>query len=403
MKKNTFKEQFDVISQNVHEIIPEYELKQKLKDSIDNQIPLNIKLGCDPSRPDLHLGHSVVLNKLKEFQDFGHNIILVIGDFTAMIGDPTGRNKTRPQISIEETKVNAETYITQVSKILNIEKTRVVFNSQWLNKLNFKNLIDLSSKFTVAQFLERDDFSKRYKSGKPISLHEFMYPLAQAYDSVYLRADVELGGTDQKFNLLLARTLQKEFDLGQQVTITLPLLEGTDGKEKMSKSYDNYIAFTDTPKDMYGKILSIPDELILKYFTLVLNLSSKEIEDYKIMLKMDKISYRDLKRKLAREIITIYYNKKFASSAENNFDQIFVKKSIPDDIPEYKLAENLKLVDFVIDTKSFKSKGEIKRLIKQGAVKVDDNVIMDIHYELVHGSDYVIKLGKRIFIKALSN
>ena len=403
MKKNTFKEQFDIISQNVHEIIPEYELKQKLKDSIDNQIPLNIKLGCDPSRPDLHLGHSVVLNKLKEFQDFGHNIILVIGDFTAMIGDPTGRNKTRPQISIEETKVNAETYITQVSKILNIEKTRVVFNSQWLNKLNFKNLIDLSSKFTVAQFLERDDFSKRYKSGKPISLHEFMYPLAQAYDSVYLRADVELGGTDQKFNLLLARTLQKEFDLGQQVTITLPLLEGTDGKEKMSKSYDNYIAFTDTPEDMYGKILSIPDELILKYFTLVLNLSSKEIEDYKIMLKMDKISYRDLKRKLAREIITIYYNKKFASSAENNFDQIFVKKSIPDDIPEYKLAENLKLVDFVIDTKSFKSKGEIKRLIKQGAVKVDDNVIMDIHYELVHGSDYVIKLGKRIFIKALSN
>ena len=267
-----YKEQYNIISKNAVEIIPEDELMSKLKSSYENKLPLNIKLGCDPSRPDLHIGHSVVLNKLKDFQDLGHNVILVIGDFTAMIGDPTGRNKTRPQISIEETYENSKTYIQQVSKILNIEQTRIVYNSKWLNEINFTKVIELSSKFTVAQFLERDDFSKRYKSGKPISLHEFMYPLAQAYDSVYLRADVEIGGTDQKFNLLLARSLQKEYDMSPQVTISMPLIEGTDGIEKMSKSYDNYVAFNDSPKDMYGKILSIPDILILKYFSLVVNI-----------------------------------------------------------------------------------------------------------------------------------
>jgi len=260
----SYKEQYNIICNNVAEIIPDNELINKLKKSLKNNIPLNIKLGCDPSRPDLHIGHSVVLNKLKEFQDLGHNIILVIGDFTAMIGDPTGRNKTRPQISIEETYKNSLTYIQQVSKILDIEKTRIVYNSKWLNEISFSKIIELCSRFTVAQFLERDDFSKRYKNGKPISLHELMYPLAQAYDSVFLRADIEIGGTDQKFNLLLGRSLQKEYDMSQQVTITMPLLEGTDGKDKMSKSYDNYIAFNDTANEMYGKVLSIPDILIIK-------------------------------------------------------------------------------------------------------------------------------------------
>ena len=272
-----YKDQYNIITNNAVEIIPDDEFVSRLKTSYENKLPLNIKLGCDPSRPDLHIGHSVVLNKLKDFQDLGHNVILVIGDFTAMIGDPTGRNKTRPQISIEETYENSKTYINQVSKILNIEKTRVVYNSKWLNNLNFSKVVELSSKFTVAQFLERDDFSKRYKAGKPISLHEFMYPLAQAYDSVYLRSDVEIGGTDQKFNLLLARSLQKEYDLTPQIAITMPLLEGTDGVDKMSKSYNNYIAFNDTPDDLYGKILSIPDSLILKYFSLVVNVSSKEV------------------------------------------------------------------------------------------------------------------------------
>jgi len=397
----SYKEQYNIILNNTVEILPDNELIDKLKKSCENKLPLNIKLGCDPSRPDLHIGHSVVLNKLKDFQDLGHNVILVIGDFTAMIGDPTGRNKTRPQISLEETYENSKTYINQVSKILNIEKTRVVYNSKWLNELNFTKLVNLSSKFTVAQFLERDDFSKRYKDGKPISLHEFMYPLAQAYDSVYLRSDIEIGGTDQKFNLLLARALQKEYDLSPQITITMPLIEGTDGVDKMSKSYNNFIAFNDTPDDMYGKILSIPDELILKYFSLVVNLLPKELADYKLMLKMNKINNRDLKRKLAREIIKIYYNEKISSQAELNFDRIFIKKDIPEDIPTFKLSGEMKLVDIIYDSKTVQSKSEIKRLIKQGAVKINDLTILDISHVISNDSDTIIKVGKRRFVKAV--
>ena len=395
-------EQIDIISKNVVEILPESSLEKKIKKSIDNNIPLNIKLGCDPSRPDLHIGHSVVLNKLKDFQDLGHNIILVIGDFTAMIGDPTGRNKTRPQISLKETHDNAQTYIKQVSKILNIEKTRVVYNSKWLNEISFTKVIELCSKFTVAQFLEREDFSNRYKGGKPISLHEFMYPLAQAYDSVYLRADIEIGGTDQKFNLLLGRQLQKEYNMSQQVTLTMPLLEGTDGVDKMSKSYNNYIAFNDSPNDMYGKILSIPDNLLLKYYLLVANISTQEIEDYKLLLKMDKISYRDLKRKLARDIIKIYYNEKFASQAEINFDKIFIKKDIPDDIPIYKMSMSEKIVDVIHNSNLVNSKSEIKRLIKQGAVKINEETVSDIQLTIDSNKEVVVKIGKRKFLKIIS-
>ena len=395
-------EQIDIISKNVVEILPESSLEKKIKKSIDNNIPLNIKLGCDPSRPDLHIGHSVVLNKLKDFQDLGHNIILVIGDFTAMIGDPTGRNKTRPQISLKETHDNAQTYIKQVSKILNIEKTRVVYNSKWLNEISFTKVIELCSKFTVAQFLEREDFSNRYKGGKPISLHEFMYPLAQAYDSVYLRADIEIGGTDQKFNLLLGRQLQKEYNMSQQVTLTMPLLEGTDGVDKMSKSYNNYIAFNDSPNDMYGKILSIPDNLLLKYYLLIANISTQEIEDYKLLLKMDKISYRDLKRKLARDIIKIYYNEKFASQAEINFDKIFIKKDIPDDIPIYKMSMSEKIVDVIHNSNLVNSKSEIKRLIKQGAVKINEETVSDIQLTIDSTKEVVVKIGKRKFLKIIS-
>jgi len=398
----SYKEQYNIICNNVAEIIPDNELINKLKKSLKNNIPLNIKLGCDPSRPDLHIGHSVVLNKLKEFQDLGHNIILVIGDFTAMIGDPTGRNKTRPQISIEETYKNSLTYIQQVSKILDIEKTRIVYNSKWLNEISFSKIIELCSRFTVAQFLERDDFSKRYKNGKPISLHELMYPLAQAYDSVFLRADIEIGGTDQKFNLLLGRSLQKEYDMSQQVTITMPLLEGTDGKDKMSKSYDNYIAFNDTANEMYGKVLSIPDQLILKYFLLVANYTIQEVEDFKLMLKMDKINNRDLKRKLAREIVKIYYNDKKSSQAELNFDKIFIKKDIPENIPTFKVNNNDKIVDIIFNSNVVQSKSEIKRLINQGAVKIDDAPVTNIHFVVSLSTDSaIIKIGKRRFLKIL--
>ena len=393
------KDQFDILTSNIEEVLPKDKFLDKLNKSHKNNIPLNIKLGCDPSRPDLHIGHSVVLNKLKQFQDLGHNIILVIGDFTAMIGDPTGRNKTRPQIDIKETKNNSKTYINQVSKILDISKTKIVYNSKWLNDINLSKLISLSSKFTLAQFLERDDFSKRYKNGLPISLHEFMYPLAQAYDSVYLRSDIEIGGTDQKFNLLLARDLQKEFNMEPQIALTMPLIEGTDGVEKMSKSYDNYIAFNDSPNDMYGKVLSIPDSLIFKYFKYVSNLSLKEINDYDLSLKSDKINHRDLKRKLAREIVSIYYDDIAASQAEENFDVVIVNKGIPKDVKEVAIENNIKLVDFLFNYNLVASKGEAKRLIKQSAVKVNDDVVSDIHLNLEISKTYTIKVGKRRFIK----
>jgi len=392
-------DQLSIISRGVEEILPENELIDKLSQSYKNNIPLNVKLGCDPSRPDLHLGHSVVLKKLRDFQDLGHNAILVIGDFTAMIGDPTGRNKTRPQIDIKDTKINAKTYIKQASKILDIDKLKIIYNSEWLSSLDFIKIVKLCSNFTVAQFLERDDFNKRYKGNVPISIHEFMYPLAQAYDSVMLRSDIELGGTDQKFNLLLGRALQKQHEMSQQITISLPLIEGTDGVHKMSKSYDNYIAFNDPPNDMYGKILSLPDSLIFKYFELVTNSTIKEIKDYKLLLKTDKITHRDLKRKLAREIVSIYYNEDKAILSEENFDKIFVKKSIPDNIPEIEINKESKLIDILLEHNLVKSKGEAKRLITQSAVRVNDEVVEDIQYKISIGSNLIIKVGKRRFIK----
>ena len=396
---NDIDKQIAIIKRGTEEILPENILEKKIQKSINNKIPLNIKLGCDPSRPDLHLGHSVVLKKLRDFQDLGHNAILVIGDFTAMIGDPTGRNKTRPQVSLEETKHNAKTYLEQAAKILDIKKLKIVYNSDWLNKLDFAKIIELNSKFTVAQFIERDDFNKRYKSGEPISLHEFMYPLAQAYDSVILRADIELGGTDQKFNLLLGRSMQKEYDLNQQLIITLPLLEGLDGKNKMSKSYDNYIAFNDSEIDMYGKTMSIPDDLIIKYFKLTTNVSLKEIKDLELMLNTQKINHRDLKRKLAREIVSLYYDDKAASIAEQHFDNVIVNKGVPDDIEETSIAQESLLIDFLLLNGLVSSKGEGKRLLKQSAIKINDKVVKDIQLVLKLDTEYVIKVGKRRFIK----
>ena len=396
---NDIDKQIAIIMRGIEEILPENILEKKIQKSINNKIPLNVKLGCDPSRPDLHLGHSVVLKKLRDFQDIGHNAILVIGDFTAMIGDPTGRNKTRPQVSLEETKHNAKTYLEQAAKILDIKKLKIVYNSDWLNKLDFAKIVELNSKFTVAQFIERDDFNKRYKSGEPISLHEFMYPLAQAYDSVILRADIELGGTDQKFNLLLGRSMQKEYDLNQQLIITLPLLEGLDGKNKMSKSYDNYIAFNDSEIDMYGKTMSIPDDLIIKYFKLTTNISLKEIKDLELMLNTQKINHRDLKRKLAREIVSLYYDDKAASIAEQHFDNVIVNKGVPDDIEEASIAQESLLIDFLLLNGLVSSKGEGKRLVKQSAIKINDKVVKDIQLVLKLDTEYVIKVGKRRFIK----
>ena len=392
-------EQMDIIRSGVEEIIPEAELVKKIEKSISNNEPLKIKCGCDPSRPDLHIGHAVLLRKMRQFQDLGHQAILLIGDFTAMIGDPTGRNKTRPQLTIEDTKLNAKSYIDQASIVLDKSTLDIVYNSDWLGKMDFSDVIKLASKYTVARMLERDDFTKRYGAGVPISLHEFLYPLAQGYDSVHLKADVELGGTDQKFNLLVGRDLQKESGQIPQVVITTMLLEGTDGIEKMSKSYDNYIGLTDSPSDMYGRTLSIPDTLIGKYFEYATTISVESLDDIKKDLSAGKSNPRDLKRQLARKIVQIYHDKDAAQKAESDFDALFIKKDIPDDIPEYALSSTETLVSIMVGNELVSSNGDAKRMIKQGAVKLDDEKISDMFFEVSPDSEKVLKVGKRKFLR----
>jgi tyrosyl-tRNA synthetase len=392
-------EQMDIIRSGVEEIIPETELVKKIEKSIANKEPLKIKCGCDPSRPDLHIGHAVLLRKMRQFQDMGHQAILLIGDFTAMIGDPTGRNKTRPQITIEDTKLNAQSYIDQASIVLDKSTLDIVYNSDWLGRMDFSDVIKLASKYTVARMLERDDFTKRYGGGVPISLHEFLYPLAQGYDSVHLNADVELGGTDQKFNLLVGRDLQKESGQTPQVVITTILLEGTDGVEKMSKSYDNYIGLTDSPSDMYGRTLSIPDALIGKYFEYATTISGQALDIINNDLSEGKSNPRDLKRKLAREIVKIYHDEDAAQKAESDFDALFIKKDIPDDIPEYALSSTETLVSIMVGNNLVSSNGDAKRMIKQGAVKLDDEKVSDMSLEISPGSEKVLKVGKRKFLR----
>ena len=391
--------QWELISRGAEEIIPEKELKQKLEQSINKDTPLIVKLGCDPSRPDLHLGHGVVLRKLRHFQDLGHQAILVIGDFTAMIGDPSQRNKTRPQLTLEETKSNAESYIEQAGQVLNIDSLKIVYNSTWLDAMRFSDVIRLSSHYTVARMLERDDFTKRYKAEIPISIHEFMYPLAQAMDSVELKADVELGGTDQKFNLLVGRDLQREYKQDPQVIITLPLLEGTDGIEKMSKSYGNDIGLTDTPEDMYGKSMSISDEMIEKYFILAADANTKTVSKVKKQLSDSSQNPRDIKRELARAIVQLYHGQNAAKEAEQYFDRVIVNKDAPDEMDQVELSIDTQLIEVVTNEGLTSSKGEARRLIKQGAIRVDNEKITDESHILLKGKEVVIKVGKRRFIQ----
>ena len=395
----TLEDQWSLISRGVEEIIPEDELKKKISKSLENNKPLKIKLGCDPSRPDLHIGHSVVLRKLSHFQQLGHKAILVIGDFTAMIGDPSGRNKTRPQLTIEETKANAETYIDQAAKILDIEELEIVFNSHWLNKMSFSEVIKLCSQYTVARMLERDDFTKRFKSETPISIHEFMYPLAQGMDSVELEADIELGGTDQKFNLLVGRDLQKENGQKPQSIITLPLLEGTDGKDKMSKSYENDIGLMDDPESMYGKTMSIPDELIYKYYSVALDLEESKLLSIKEKLDDKSTNPRDIKRDLAKEVVQMYHGEKKSQEAQAHFEKVIVNKENPDEMDEFKVKNETTIVDLLFDSGLALSRGEAKRLIKQGAVKIDGVKIDKLDYQLHSNENKIIKAGKRRFLK----
>ena len=389
----------DLIKRGVFEIIPEEDLVKKLEHSIKTKKPLNIKLGCDPSRPDLHLGHSVVLRKLRQFQDLGHQATLIIGDFTGMIGDPSGKSKTRPSLTLAETRKNGQSYFEQATKILSSQRVTMQYNSEWLDKMSFADVIRLASKYTVARMLERDDFTIRYKAGEPISVHEFLYPLAQAMDSVAIHADVELGGTDQKFNLLVGRDIQREFGQEPQVTLMMPILVGTDGVEKMSKSLDNYIGVSDTPKDIYGKTLSIPDKLIYQYFELATDVPKKELLEIKKSLDNPNTNPRDIKRTLARTFVRMYHSQEAATAAEEEFDRIFVEKSIPDYIEEFTIIAPMTITVLIAEAKLASSKGEARRLVDQGGVSIDGERVTDPNALLPDKSEFILKVGKRRFLK----
>ncbi len=397
------KEQIDLIKKNTVEIIPEAELEKKIINSSKNNKPLIVKLGCDPSHPHLHIGHSIVLQKLRDFQDLGHKIVLIVGDFTGMIGDPSGRNKTRPTLTLEETRINGKTYVEQATKILSTKNLEIRYNSEWLDAMKFSDVIKLASHYTVARILERDDFEKRFQKDEPISLHELLYPLSQAMDSVAIKSDIELGGTDQKFNLLVGRDIQQAYGQEPQVIITSELLEGTDGIEKMSKSLNNSINFTDSPKDIFGKTMSIPDSLIYKYFKLCTHLSNDELGKIKAALEDKKTNPRDIKVKLGYELVKKYYDEKSADDAKYEFESIFVKKEIPDEMPEFKLpAQDIKLSNLMKNAGIVESTSEAIRLINAGAVSIDGGKISDKDRIISPGKNFILKAGKRKFMKFIN-
>ncbi|MBE6472815.1 MAG: tyrosine--tRNA ligase [Coriobacteriaceae bacterium] len=396
-------EQLHIIASGVDRIVPESALLEKLK----RGEPLNIKLGVDPTAPDIHIGHAVPLRKLRQFQDLGHRVTLIIGDGTALIGDPSGRNSTRPQLTTEQIKHNAQTYVDQAFKVLDPEKTTLVYNSEWLMPLTLEDLLSLTSKFTVARILERDDFHNRYTNNQPISVHEFLYPIMQAYDSVCIKADVELGGSDQLFNLLAGRELMEKMGMEPQVCLTLPLLEGTDGVQKMSKSYGNYIGVTDEPANMFGKVMSIPDEIMVKYFRLASSVPVDEIDAIEKGLAADELHPNKVKRSLARNIVATYYDEEAAKAAEEQFDLVFKQHEIPDDIPEFAadLTPNdegkVYLAKLLHDAGLAPSIGEARRLIDGGGVKVNGEAVAPKAYNvdpaLLQGA--TIQVGKRKFAK----
>lgn len=396
-------EQLHIIASGAETIVPESALLEKLR----RGVPLNIKLGVDPTAPDIHLGHAVPLRKLRQFQDLGHGVTLIIGDGTALIGDPSGRNSTRPQLTSDQIKENAQTYVDQAFKILDPAQTTLRYNSEWLLALNMEGLLKLASNFTVARILERDDFHNRYTSNLPISLHEFLYPLMQAYDSVVIKADVELGGTDQLFNLLAGRELMEKMGMEPQVCLTLPLLEGTDGVQKMSKSYGNYIGLTDEAADMFGKIMSIPDELMVKYYRLASTFTVNEIDEVERGLSAETLHPNKVKRALARNIVEAYHGQDAAITAENQFDLIFKQHAIPDDVPEF-VADltpdgdgNVYLAKLLTTAGLTASATEARRLIDGGGVRVNSEVLAAKSYNvdaaLLKGA--VLQVGKRKFVK----
>lgn len=395
-------EQLRLIEYGVADLLPKEEFIKKLEKSVATQTPLIIKLGLDPTAPDIHLGHTVVLRKLKLFQDLGHQIVIIIGDFTARIGDPTGKSVTRKPLEENDILVNAATYKEQIFKVLDPQKTIIRNNSEWLSKLGFDDVLKLAAKYTVARMLERDDFQKRYSEGRPIGVHEFMYPLMQGYDSIAIKADVEFGGTDQTFNLLMGRHLQSECGDEPQTIITMPILEGLDGVQKMSKSLGNYIGISEDPKEMYGKSMSIPDALMMRYFMLVTDMSIEEQETLTVNLESGAAHPRDTKMKLAHTIVALYHGAAAADEAQEEFVRVFQKHSMPTDIPECKVKpsdEPIWLPKFLTDAGLTASNSDARRSIKQGAVKIDGEKYSGEDEKLLLSEGMIIQNGKRKFIK----
>jgi tyrosyl-tRNA synthetase len=407
-------EQLGLIRRGTAEIVTESELRSKVERSLRTGVPLTVKLGLDPTAPDLHLGHAVVLQKLRDFQQLGHQVVIIIGDFTGMIGDPTGRSETRKPLTRQEIEANAETYRAQLGKVLDMRRTRVEFNSTWLASLKLEDLIRLTATLTVAQMLQREDFSARYAAGRPISLHEFLYPLCQAYDSVALAADVELGGTDQTFNLLVGRDLQRAFDQEPQVAITLPILEGLDGTQKMSKSLGNYVGITESPSEIYGKLMSLPDSLMLRYLTLLTRLTEAEIQEISRALAAERLHPMDAKKRLAYAVTAQYHGEAAAAEAQAAFVRVVQKKELPEKIEEIELLPDPKMggksdgvsghqpICWVIRKAGLvASNSEARRMILQGAVEVDGQRVTDVDYTLQRGRSYLVRVGKRRFKRVI--
>lgn len=395
----------EVLRRGIVEIIEEGELCDRLRQSIKYNRPMRIKAGFDPTTSDLHLGHTVLLRKLRQFQELGHKVIFIIGDFTGRIGDPSGQKEMRKRLSKEEVSRNARTYKRQISKVLDMSKTEVVYNSTWCEKMNFADVLELTSKFSVARILERDDFSERYKKGKYISLLEFLYPVIQGYDSVSVKADVEIGGTDQKFNLLVGRHLQSQFGMEPQIIMTLPILEGTDGVEKMSKSLGNYIPLEGNPKDIFGKIMSIPDEQIIKYFTLLTDVPLDEIKGYRYSMEKGEVNPKDIKMKLGEEILRTYHPEVDTRDISMEFNRIFRDKELPRDIEEITIDRDrinngkIWIVKLLEELGLVQSRSHARRLISQGGVSIDQKKIIDFNIELEVKNGMIIRVGKKNFVK----
>jgi len=400
--KKEFKRQLELISRGAVEILPADEFEKRLKKSIDENKPLRVKQGFDPTAPDIHLGHTVGIRKLKQFQELGHKIVLIIGDYTGLVGDPSGRSATRPQLSYDQIMANAETYQNQFFKILDKSKTEIHYNGEWFAKMNFKEIMELAARFTVARILERDDFEKRFKANSPISIHELFYPLMQAYDSVAIKADVEIGATEQKFNLLTGRELQQDYNIEPQLILTLPVLVGVDGHNRMSKSLGNYIGIDEPASEIFGKIMSIPDNLIYSYFELVTDVGSRALEKIRDDLNDENVNPRDIKMRLGEIVVEMYHSRDEAVRARDEFVRMFRHKQLPDEVPEFDCSGfdgKVWIIKILTEAKIASSNGEARRLIRGGAVSIDGEKVADENLELEPNDGMLIKAGKRRFLK----